>query len=38
MAEFADGDMPVLLVKNEEDYKEYTLAELLPLGFTSKDL
>lgn len=38
MAEFADGDMSVLLAKNEEDNKEYTLAELLPLGFTSKDL
>ena len=38
MSEFADEDMPVLLAINEEDYKEYTLAELLPLGFTSKDL
>jgi len=38
MVEFADGDMPVFLVKNEDDYKEYTLAKLLPLSFTSKDL
>lgn len=38
MAEFDDGNMIVLLVKNKDDYKKYTLTELLPLGFTSKDL
>jgi len=38
MIEFADGDMPILLVKSKDDYKRYTLSELLPLGFTSKDM
>ncbi len=28
----------VLLGKSEDDYKEYSLAELLPLGFSSKDM
>ena len=38
MAEFGDADMPIILVKNKEDFKKYSLAELLPLSFTSKDL
>lgn len=33
MMEFCTGDFPVLVVKSVEDYKEYSLAELLPYGF-----
>lgn len=38
LSEFAAADMPVILAKSEEDYKKYSLAELLPLSFSSKDL
>ena len=38
MAEFGDGDMPVILAKSEEDYKIYSLSQLLPLSFTAEDL
>jgi len=38
MVEFSDADMPILLAKSEEDYKKYSLSELLPMSFTSKDL
>ena len=38
ISEFADGEMLIYLAKNSEDYKKYTLAELLPLGFSSKDM
>lgn len=39
MAEFCDPKtFIVILAVSEEDYKEYTLEELLPLGFTKEDL
>ena len=38
MAEFGEADMPIILAKSENDYKKYSLAELLPLSFTAKDL
>lgn len=38
MAEFADGDIPVILLKNEEDYIVKTLEEVLPGAFTKRDL
>ncbi len=39
MAEFCDLDeFEVILAKNEEEYKVYSLNELLPLSFTGKDL
>mgnify|MGYP004517518083 FL=1 len=38
MAEFASPDLPVLLAKSEQDYRCVTLADLLPLSFTAKDL
>ena len=38
MAEFCDGDTPILLAKSEDDYNEYKLCELLPVSFTAKDL
>ncbi|MBE5865040.1 MAG: cytidine deaminase [Lachnospiraceae bacterium] len=33
MMEFCTGAFPVLVVKSQEDYKEYCLEELLPFGF-----
>lgn len=38
MLEFCKGDMKIILVKSPEDYREYTLAELMPLAFTSENL
>lgn len=38
IAEFAEGDMPVILVKNKEDYIVKTLQDILPGAFTKKDL
>jgi cytidine deaminase len=31
-------DITVILAKSEEDFKEYTMEEILPLSFTPKDL
>ena len=33
MKEFCEDDFRVIVVKSIEDYREYSLAELLPLGF-----
>ena len=33
MQEFCEADFIILTVKNEQDYKEYSLKELLPHGF-----
>jgi len=33
MQEFCDGDFRIIVAKSVEDYKEYTLGELLPFGF-----
>lgn len=33
MQEFAASDFVIIVAKNTEDYKQYTLAELLPAGF-----
>ena len=39
IAEFAeDGDIPIIIVKNKEDYITKTLDEILPGSFTKKDL
>lgn len=39
MMEFCDPEtFKVILAKSEDDYKEYTLKEILPLGFGPKDL
>ena len=38
ISEFAEGDIPVILAKNEEDYIVKTLEEVLPGAFTKKDL
>ncbi len=33
MQEFCNGDFKIIIAKNTEDYKEYTLGGLLPFGF-----
>ena len=39
ISEFADNeDIKIFIVKNEEDYIETTLREILPGSFTKKDL
>lgn len=38
IAEFADGNIPIILAKNEKDYLVRTLEEVLPGAFTKKDL
>lgn len=38
IAEFAEGDIPVILAKNEKDYVLKTLEEILPGAFSKKDL
>jgi cytidine deaminase len=38
MAEFADASIPVILIKNEDDYIVKTLEEVLPGAFTKRDL
>lgn len=38
LTEFATPDMVLLLAKSEDDYETYTLGELLPLGFSAKDM
>ena len=34
LSEFGKGDMRILLVKSENDYKEYSLKELFPKAFS----
>lgn len=39
IAEFCDPKtFKIYLARSKDDFKEYTLEELLPLGFTGKDL
>ena len=39
IVEFAEkGDIPIIIVKNKNDYIETTLDEILPGSFTKKDL
>lgn len=38
MTEFCNMDFKVILGKSEDDYKIYTLGELLPLAFTKDNL
>ena len=38
LCEFADKDASVILVKNEKDFKEYTLDEILPFSFTKDSM
>ena len=34
LSEFCKPDMPVIVARSEEDYKEFTMKELLPEAFT----
>ena len=34
LSEFCTSDMPVIVARSEEDYKEFTLGELLPEAFS----
>lgn len=38
LIEFAEPEMVILLAKSENDYETHTLGELLPMGFSPKDL
>ena len=38
IAEFADKDIEIILVKNEEEFQVKTLEEILPGAFTKDDL
>ncbi|MDF3004127.1 MAG: cytidine deaminase [Oscillospiraceae bacterium] len=38
LMEFAEPEMVILLAKSEDDYETHTLGELLPMGFSPKDL
>ena len=38
MTEFAEPSLPILLARSEEEWVETTLAELLPMSFSKKDL
>lgn len=38
MQEFCKKDFTVLIAKTEEEYKEYTLEEILPFGFGGETL
>lgn len=38
IAEFADKDIKIILVKNEEEFQVKTLEEILPGAFTKEDL
>ncbi len=37
MQEFCDKDFMIVVARSVEDYKQYTLAELLPYGFGGKE-
>ena len=36
--EFADGDTKIVVAKDSENYKTYTIEDLLPESFSKKDL
>lgn len=38
IAEFATEDIKIIIAKSEDEYKVYTLEEILPEAFTKKDL
>ena len=38
LSEFGSPDMVILLAKSEDEYRAYTLGDILPLSFTAKDL
>ena len=38
MREFCEGSFEVILAKTSEDYRVFTLEELLPMGFGPENL
>ncbi|MBE6587237.1 MAG: cytidine deaminase [Ruminococcaceae bacterium] len=38
MAEFCDGDFEIIVAENEKNYKIFTLSEMLPMGFSPKNI
>ena len=38
MAEFCDGDFEIIVVKSPEEYSVFTLSEMLPMGFSPKNV
>ena len=38
MVEFCDKDFQIILAKTPEDYRTYTLEEIMPLGFKIEDV
>lgn len=38
MAEFCDDDFEVIVALNENDYKVFTLSQILPLGFSKNNI
>ncbi|MDO4594174.1 MAG: cytidine deaminase [Tissierellia bacterium] len=38
MSEFMDENSKIIIAKNEKDYKQYTLDEILPMSFNKEDL
>ena len=38
MAEFCDDDFEVIVAKSEDDFEVFTLSQLLPSGFSKKNL
>ena len=38
MAEFCDGDFEIIVAKSPEKYSVFTLSEMLPMGFSPKNV
>lgn len=38
MAEFCDGDFEIIVAKSQDDFKVFTLKELLPFGFSKNNV
>lgn len=38
MAEFCDGDFEIIVAVSEENYEKYTLKQLLPNGFSPRNI
>ena len=38
MAEFCDGDFEIIVAKSPEEYSVFTLSEILPMGFSPKNV
>lgn len=38
MAEFCESDFEIIVAKSEDDFSSFSLAELLPFGFSKKNI